>query len=546
MTDTPSTVIIGVIDDGIAFAHKRFRIGNGSRVKYFWMQDGVYGGPGGKIDYGRELDPTAIQNLMDTHTRNGSLDEDGLYRAAGLIDFHRAGHKAVNWRAAHGTHVLDVAAGFDPRENRTDRPIVCVQLPARTTANTSGADLPNYARDALLYICDRALDIGNGQALPVVINFSYGLIGGPHDGTSELELLMELLIKERQKPPYRQTVRIVLPAGNSYLSRCHAEIGFPTPTPDVVELPWRVQPDDKTPSYLDVWLPRRPRGAAVQKRIEVSIVPPQDGEESPPLGDAQPGVLQWRPFGPPLCTLQYNEFPWPTERGRFRVTLRPTANFDRPLPIAPAGTWTIKLRNVGLPRGEKLHAWVQRDDSLYGYPRRGRQSFFDHPDYKRFDRAGRETDSDAAGGCPVRREGLLNAIATGASVVVVGGFRRKESTAALYSGGGPALSRQGPDALAVTEDSVVHGGVLAAGSRSGSIVAMGGTSVAAPQVTRWIADRLAASHAGDRGDVEDKAKYEELNRPAEPRLPARQRAGGGRIERPPVVKLPRFDGMKTD
>ena len=91
MTDTPSTVIIGVIDDGIAFAHKRFRIGNGSRVKYFWMQDGVYGGPGGKIDYGRELDPTAIQNLMDTHTRNGSLDEDGLYRAAGLIDFHRAG-----------------------------------------------------------------------------------------------------------------------------------------------------------------------------------------------------------------------------------------------------------------------------------------------------------------------------------------------------------------------------------------------------------------------------------------------------------------------
>ncbi len=545
MTGTPPTVVIGIIDDGIAFAHERFRIANGSRVKYFWMQDGVYAGPGGNVDYGRELSPAAIQNLFNRYTRNDTLDEDGLYRAAGLIDFHRAGHKAVNWRAAHGTHVMDLAAGYDPAEQRADRPIVCVQLPARTTANTSGADLVTYARDALLYICDRAVNIGQGQWLPVVINFSYGLIGGPHDGTSDLELLMEWLVKERQQPPYRQKVRIVLPAGNSYLSRCHAEIGFPTPAADVVELPWRVLPDDKTPSYVDIWMPRRPSGATVQKRIEVSVVPP-GGEESPPLGDTGQGMVQWRPFGPPLCTLQYNVFPWPTERGRFRITLRPTANFDRPLPIAPAGTWIVKIRNAGLPRGEKIHAWVQRDDSLYGYPRRGRQSFFDHPDYKRIDHAGRETDSDGAGGCPVKREGLLNAIATGTSVVVVGGFRRKESTAALYSGGGPAHSRQGPDALTVAEDSVVHGGVLAAGSRSGSVVAMGGTSVATPQITRWIADRLAESRAGDRGDVEDRAKHEELNRPAAPRLPARQRAGGGRIERPPVVKLRRYEGMKTD
>jgi hypothetical protein len=43
--------------------------------------------------------------------------------------------------------------------------------------------------------------------------------------------------------------------------------------------------------------------------------------------------------------------------------------------------------------------------------------------------------------------------------------------------------------------------MLAAGTRSGSVVAVNGTSVAAPQVTRWIAGRMAAGFSGDGAEV---------------------------------------------
>jgi len=43
--------------------------------------------------------------------------------------------------------------------------------------------------------------------------------------------------------------------------------------------------------------------------------------------------------------------------------------------------------------------------------------------------------------------------------------------------------------------------MLAAGTRSRSVVAVNGTSVAAPQVTRWIADRMAAGYSGDSAEV---------------------------------------------
>src|SRR3982751_1460210 len=72
--------------------------------------------------------------------------------------------------------------------------------------------------------------------------------------------------------------------------------------------------------------------------------------------------------------------------------------------------------------------------------------------------------------------------------------------------GGPPRS---PDALIVSEDSRVHWGVLAAGSRSGSVVAMGGTSVAAPRAARWIADDLGAGGRGDRAAVQAHATADE-------------------------------------
>ena len=90
-----------------------------------------------------------------------------------------------------------------------------------------------------------------------------------------------------------------------------------------------------------------------------------------------------------------------------------TASLNPAAPLAPAGTWKIRLRHTGgLANTDLVHAWVQRDDSLLGFPLRGRQSHLDDPDYDRFDHAGRDQEIDDVAS-KVKREGTINSIATG-------------------------------------------------------------------------------------------------------------------------------------
>ncbi len=110
---------------------------------------------------------------------------------------------------------------------------------------------------------------------------------------------------------------------------------------------------------------------------------------------------------------------------------------------------------------------------------------------------------------------------------------------APYSAAGPILgptagmpSRDGPDAMAVSERSSGLPGVLAAASRSGGVVAMGGSSVAAPQVARLAAEQLAAGKTGDRVFVKVRAQADEQNKPPTTR-PKPTRGGAGRL-RPPA------------
>jgi hypothetical protein len=95
------------------------------------------------------------------------------------------------------------------------------------------------------------------------------------------------------------------------------------------------------------------------------------------------------------------------------------------------------------------------------------------------------------------------------------------------------VPRSGPDAAAVADDSAVLHGVLAAGTRTGSVVAMRGTSVAAPQVTRLISQLMTDAMISDRSAVQDFAAAHDPgpdpNPPSrKPRL--KERIGAGRIE----------------
>jgi hypothetical protein len=96
----------------------------------------------------------------------------------------------------------------------------------------------------------------------------------------------------------------------------------------------------------------------------------------------------------------------------------------------------------------------------------------------------------------------------------------------------PDPMKRKPDVLALADTSRALRGVLAAGTASGSVVAFTGTSVAAPQVARYMAQRLADGQPVDR----DSLRGEVLGG-GQP--PPREREGWGVIEVPPVVRVPR-------
>jgi hypothetical protein len=296
-----------------------------------------------------------------------------------------------------------------------------------------------------------------------------------------------------------------------------------------------VLPDDLTPSFVEIWLPP---AAAKGNRVELTIATPQ-GDVSPPLEENDSFVLQYEVGGKVLCEARYHFRSAPTGRGMFLISLQPTTRIESensPVPtdpVAPAGLWNLTLKNLALSSYEDIKAWVQRDDAPVGYRRRGRQSYFDVPAYEIYGHDGRPLEEDDPA-CPVKRAGSINAIATGKDTIVIGGLLRKELRSPAYSAGGPITTptgaasphRCGPDALTVSDDSIVQSGVLAAGTRSGSVIAMNGTSVAAPLMTRWIAGELAAGRRGNRRAVWKLAHDEETA--LSPPEPSPGRGGAGR------------------
>ena len=505
------TVIMAVIDDGIPVANTRFQNLSGTRIEYFWRQDGPDSSL--TVPNGTELTRSTINTLLSASEAGGVVDEDYFYKKAGLAAFNEpdGAHKSVAWRASHGAHVMDTATGFSKEMDVKNRPIIAVQLPSSVVENTSGSELDQHVIDAIEYILQRADAISPDRTLPLVINLSFGRYSGPHDGSSELERFMDNVVHTREK------TRIVLPAGNSRQERCHSVV---TKTDlkknqDEVTLNWRVQPDDRTHSYCHIWLPADANfNPPARDRIKISVIAP-NGDTSSELGEV-PGQadLVYRINGSSVCRVS-SRFIDETSRSLLTLSMMPTSRNDNldgssgVQPRAPAGTWKIIIKDISLPDSSEIHSWVERDDTVYGYSIRGRQSYFDDTSYQRYDETSRPTEFDSDDESFTKRLRTLNGISTGENTIVVGAMYRKEDSITEYSACGPisapfgvaAPSRDGPDLLVVADDSKVHRGIAGAGTKSGSVVYFNGTSVAAPRVAREVADLLAAGGNADRNQL---------------------------------------------
>ncbi|QCB45786.1 hypothetical protein [Hydrogenophaga sp. PAMC20947] len=501
--------VLGLIDGGLALANTTFlnRQG-GPRVQHFWRQDSCYGGPWPSqnqdgdghvpldplragptpddLGYGHELDAATIDKAMKRHTpTGGALDEEALYRHFQLWDLARP----VN----HGTHVMSLAAGVDiphmPSNDAASRcDLIAVQLDWSNIQDTSGGAMNVSVLDGLMYILARC-----APSAEVVVNISWGTLAGPHDGSSILEAAMDQLIDLLDG-----RLQITVPAGNAYQSRTHAN---DTLAPGACcPLHWRVQPDDHTQSFLEIWLPE---GA---DQIAIELTPPGNDTPLPALRLGQSGIWTGsatRKADHPLCALIYPRDAALGAHGTCAlIALAPTFSFENHVATAPSGVWKVSLSNEGATP-VTFDAYIERDDVALGQHTGARQSYFEDA---RYDTSGNLNSfvDHPENPTPIRRSGTFNSLSTGQRTVSVGGTRRAFDPAmgalskfARYS---PQLpdpdasrpQRPGvkkvPDTLRPSDDNAVLWGLVAAGTLSASTARLAGTSSSSPQKARELLD----------------------------------------------------------
>ncbi|MBL8383125.1 MAG: S8 family serine peptidase [Burkholderiales bacterium] len=469
-------VVIGIVDDGIPFANARLRDADGAPLVWHLWDQNPAASPGPGLPYGAELDRARIAAACG-----------GIPAVAGLADeaaaYRRIGYRRNLRRGTHGAAVTGLAVGWPKEAIAKMAPaLVCVQLPETTIADSSGASLGFHLLDALRYVVARADAID--PAVPVVVNLSFGRSAGPHDGSSLIEKAMDELIRLRGG-----RLEIVVAAGNNAQTRGHAAFGLDAHR-RACELRWRLLPDDITPSFMEIWADAADAGAL--RGLAVDVVAPDGARLSAAASPDRRMIARNA-----VCTIVARRADGDRRVG-FLIAVAPTA--AGAAPRASSGIWRVRVAGS---RAVRVNAWIQRDDTPYGQIVRGRQSYFDDPGYEasRVDDAGRVNEvDDPAGAALVRRSGTLNALATGRHTVVAGAYRRRDAREAAYSADGQpeaAGRMRRPNAMGPAEESAALGYALSTGTYSGSIIGVRGTSAAAPQVTRWIAARLAGVPAPD-------------------------------------------------
>lgn len=161
-------------------------------------------------------------------------------------------------------------------------------------------------------------------------------------------------------------VRLVISYGNARLSRL--VVREELRRSQQMDLLWRVQPDDHSSSFLELWV-----DVGMTKGLKLTLTPPQ-GAGLPPLDIDWPDVdTGWTLPGPIAMVAAVDE-----PGGQLaHLSLAPMVAIGPPA-AAPPGVWALSVRTTEA-EPVRITARVQRDDTPAGYPTLGRQSWLDHP-----------------------------------------------------------------------------------------------------------------------------------------------------------------------
>jgi endonuclease G len=354
-----------------------------------------------------------------------------LHTAAEIADYVRKGRvpRRLERRGEHGTHVASVAAGkrcgqFGGGVAPEARLLVVIPRASGPTGYSAAH------MDSLKFI-DR---IATSLDLPVVVNVSQGMNAGAHDGKSALEIGFNAFCGGGRVPG-----RVVVKsAGNERTKRGHAKLTVPPGGAD--ELVWRCPAGRSREVKLELWW-----SSANEYRFQLQS----------PKGESSAWVDRRHPVAEDL-------FPG---HGKYLIELVPAHvdNGDKLLriqfttgsPMRADEHWTLAIEAVTVRFAGDIHAWIERDN---GPP----TEFVGH-------------DSE---------EMTISVPGTADAVITVGAVT---STIPVRVGD---FSSFGPTRDGREKPDVCAPGVAVHGAHRGSgdgIVAMCGTSMAAPHVTGAIA-----------------------------------------------------------
>jgi subtilisin family serine protease len=324
-------VVVGVIDYGGDFAHQNFlRADGNTRLLSLWFQDGP-ASAASPLGYGRVLTPQEL---------NLALKQANPYHVVG---YNPADFEDPNDPGAHGTHVMDIAAGNGRGTGvpgmAPDADLIFVNISHRKDPQGSavvGKSFGDSVRllEALRYIFTEA---GNQ---PCVINISLGTNGGPHDGSTLVEQGIDSLLRAA---PNRA---VVIAAANAFSDGIHA--AGKVEEGEATELHWELVTDAQSDIELEVWY----EGS---DRFTVELVGPNGAT----LATVSPGApSQQLMANGKVAVLVANRLDDPN-------------NHDNMIGIflsdgMPAGIYTIRLHGDQVSDG-RFHAWIERDNQFQSH-----------------------------------------------------------------------------------------------------------------------------------------------------------------------------------
>lgn len=419
-----SGVIVGVVDRGCDFAHPHFRKPDGlTRILYLWDQRGGFteDSPEGYC-YGREFDEDDINNALlkrPATPSNPTAPHDFL------------GYPIGRNRSAHGTRVLDIAAGSGTEVTAPgvapDADIIFVEASVGDELESDESfGNSRHLLEAVKYIFDKACQLKKRAVVNISLNYDCG----PHDGTTPVEEGFDLLLEA----PGRA---IVIAAGNSRGLGKHARKTIRPRRASTIR--WEIHSSDKTANKMEIWYTGK-------HTLELTLTSPRNQKLGPfPLDSAFTIYRRGERAGQ-----VFHRRGDPSNNDNHIVLVFTT--------LMEVGVWELTLRSPGtkLFAPFDVHAWIETDDGVV--------STF------------HEEDADDSY--------TVGAISCGHSVITVGSYD------ALDPSQLDSPSSEGPtrDGRLKPEVSAPGLHVTAASSLTASVGEdAGGTSNAAPHVTGLIA-----------------------------------------------------------